>query len=360
MGLSKESKVKFNSSNFNEEFRQTLFNSISIELLRGVVNIDGGHLGIATDWFLSCMECDQSYYESTCQKCGRNKTNYVDFRSGRGDGVYPVFTIYDPETETNENLGCLILFDFEVGLTSIGQIYTGMMNELQEFFSDASSLEEAFEEIMRSWDPIMQSYSQDLQIFEIAELELNKSKMLNHVNDIESFLVIGESGEGIDSDSALVTLLSLEEGKYKVFLAGSRDLENNNAFIPNLAIVLESNFSNKIGLNSDLIPKLYLSDEKKLWQNATVAAYFGNPQNQVAIFSNYNFFNSLRILSENEGIEFETQRAIAIGAVCWLSMLNLLNPNEEVKKLLDEFINHYEINSAEIHELRGQFNRKML
>jgi hypothetical protein len=353
------SKHKIEPAIFDEDFKNIFLNSISALEFRGLINIDGGHVGIATEWLPTCMECDNNYFEKKCDICGRNTENYVDFRSGRGDGCYPVYSIFASEDNPLLVLGSLILFDFEKGLHSIGQLFSGQINELNEL-EDQDEFSPLFEEFGNLPNIIFDLYKNNLQIYELCEL---KSSLASSTSENEfwrkNLIVIGESGEGIDSDSSLVNSTNIGAGNFKVYLVGDRDKKNNNIFIPGIAFILESNFCEQIGLVSDLIPKLDIKAEKELWNNSYVASYVGNPQSDVAFYCNFIIWNILRNFSLSDEDLNHMHEYVSNNAASWLMMLNHSKPSSANLNMLKQIIDGSGLDPNVIHKSRGQFNREL-
>ena len=358
------SKHKIEKAIFDEDFKNIFLNSIEdYKEFRGLINIDGGHVGIATEWLPTCMECDNNYFEKMCEICGRNSENYVDFRSGRGDGCYPVYSIFasgnNPLALESMPLGSMILFDFEKGLHSIGQLLSDQINELNEL-EDHDELSDLFEEFENLPNIIIDLYGNSLEIYEVCELKSSLASGIS-VNEFwrKNLIVMGESGEGIDSDSSLVNSTNIGAGNFKVLLVGDRDKENNNIFVPGIAFILESNFCEQIGLVSNLIPKLDIKIEKELWNNSYVDSHVGNPQSDVAFNCNFIIWNYLRNISlSNKDLNYMHKYA-SNNAASWLMMLYHSKPSSTILNILQQIIDGSGVDPNLIHKARGQFNREL-
>lgn len=356
MGIFKKNK-KITKSHFNQDFAEVFANSISLILFKSLVSVDGGSLGVATEWLPSCLECDETYFQKECETCGRNVTNYIDFRAGRGDGVYPVFSLISGET----SIGCLILFDSENSLYSIGSLYTGTINDMREY-TEENEIQQGLDEVGELLPHFLDSYEEDLPIYELGSISVEKTFDFSdkEFNNRYGYLVIGESGEGINSTSAMGTINIVEPGEYKVLISGMRDNTNNDIFIPRFAMIIKSDKAESMGLSEDIVPKLNFKEEKSKWNNATVAAYIGNPQNNAAFYSNSLYYLSNFSHYESQNLPKEELRFAALGAASWILMLHSVVPNNELVQQINQILHQFDADVKLIHELRGQLSRRLI
>jgi len=346
---------------FDHNFIEEFASSISSIDLRCLISVDGGSIGVATEWLQSCWDCDETYLKNECTKCGRNSTNYIDFRSGQGDGVYPVFTI----VSDMRSIGSLILFDSDESLDSIGNIYSNTINDLPSY-EEEKQIEEALEEVDDLFSHFFGSYEVGLPIYNLGTITVRKLFQISdsnfQISNQKGYFVIGEAGEGIDSSYCIGTVTYLDPGDYVIFLIGNRDVSNNNILIPSFAMILEKQKASNLGLLSDNIPQLNLEKEKSRWNNSRVFAHVGSSLSETAFYSNTLYHTSCYDLYSMQNVPTEQLKYVAIGAASWLMMLNSVRvvPNKNWEEQISKILQDYNADASILHELRGQLNRKII
>lgn len=103
----------------------------SLEAIRGkgyrgffssVFNIEGGRVAISDERMLRCESCYESYSTTIdCKICARTSSNFIQFKSGEGDGLYGIFSLFSK----SEQLGALLIFDTDLVDLSISAVSEG-------------------------------------------------------------------------------------------------------------------------------------------------------------------------------------------------------------------------------------------
>jgi hypothetical protein len=356
MGLFKKNSQS-TSAIYDDKFRNLFNKTITSVAFRNLINVEGGHVGIATKWLPSCLKCDNDYHIKECGECGRNAENYIDFRAGDGDGIYPVYSLFSNDMF----VGGMIFFDPQSSINSIGNLYTEVLGQIGQHTDDEKLIEELmqFEALPQL---IPDSYTGQLSIYQLGELKAKNSfKFSNKKFAVsEGYLIISDSGEGIDSDCALSSLLYLEPGNYNVFLIGGRDEENNNILKPSVCLILNSVQAAEIGLLNENIQKLDLAQEKTLWNDSTVFAAMGAAQNHAASYSNAMYYLRFTEVYELQEKSVDEIQALASNAAGWLMMMHQSNSGDNFLKWVRELTKLHKIDISGVHEIRGQLNRKIV
>jgi len=233
-------------------------------LLCGFVNIEGGHLSIAGKLFPSCDECYG--YSSTsmfveCSQCGRNKDQYIQFRAGFGDGVYPVFELlWDKDV-----MGTITFCD-------LGSKCADGVHDVVQAVNDGSVEVNAFAEYF--WD-YFDNINGDLELNYISTLHSEFDSTWSRKEDPFGTYYFADSGVGEDPRGSLVTVKDIRQGSQDVYLFSERDPQNNNVLIPQVILTLDPKIAHIIGLPSGH-SNLDLDAEAANWANSSVLAQVGN------------------------------------------------------------------------------------
>ena len=81
----------------------------------GQFNVEGGMLNIASELFPNC-DCDTDSSEFICDLCGRSSKSFTSMRSGPGDGIYAISTIFRKsalETTVDDIYGAIVVLDYQ-------------------------------------------------------------------------------------------------------------------------------------------------------------------------------------------------------------------------------------------------------
>lgn len=266
--------------------------------LRGFINVEGARVGIATAEIDDCPECQGTGVTISCGECGRNPQNYVELRSGFGDGIYPYFELLWDGALT----GGLLVCDEEYGLTL----------QLREVISQTLSVEVSpAETAVTLW-----SY---LKNRDLSELECSFVTSLN-IPEKEAYfedpqLIISDAGGNFDLEYAVLRLYDYVPGSYSLFAFFSREPQNLDISIPQFILLLEKELAEKIGLDSQ--SEIDWKEESEKWMVATEASAI-EINNIRAIDLNVALAASRQL----EGyFDKETEAAHKISERSWLAQL---------------------------------------
>jgi hypothetical protein len=159
-----------------------------------VFNVEGGQASIADERMASCDECYGSESASIdCSECGRTSKNFIQFRSGDGDGIYAVVDLCIP---AGESLGGLLIFDRNI----VGNMLSMVENGSPQLF------DLDFSEVMEEMEGVC-----------IGNLTL-----LGDPNDGRNYcFYVGDSGADNSGRYAL-SYFNAKPGEYSVILFGMR------------------------------------------------------------------------------------------------------------------------------------------
>lgn len=315
-------------------------------VLNGFVDIEGGHLGIAGKWLPSCSECFGSL---NCTNCGRATSNYINFRAGDGDGVYSVFEMWFD----NKSAGALVLMD------SGSQFANTVINSLSDLTSQLDNVPESLidvnNELYNYFYQTFDSLDESLNLISFAQIKAEGNPVYTNDTNSLGILIFGEAGQGIDSNQSLVTVNSIETGIYNVFLFGTRDSANENIIIPRVALILNEDISDEIGLSFGVGEKINLANEYSNWNNSNVFARIGGRLAEVIPYANFSWWQNIRrkmtSLNENEKSIYDELESYS-----WLLLALAVTNAESITELFDTIDLDENLIRA-LHALRGQQNR---
>jgi len=178
--------------------------------------------------------------------------------------------------------------------------------------------------------------------------------------DSVGILIIGESGEGEDSDQSLITLNNIRAGEYKVFTFASRNRENNNCIIPKVVLILDTESATGIGLKSGFAQKIDLKKEMELWNKGTVFARIGEPLAVPVMFHNH-LWAQVRLVGglANETIDEYRALDLRLESLSWALMISARIDSKEFRASLKSDLEIFSEHVENIHHLRGQFGRDL-
>jgi hypothetical protein len=319
--------------------------------LSGFIDIEGGLVGVSGKWFENCSECS---FKISCTACGRNPSNYLQFRAGDGDGIYSVFEIQFEK----DSVGALVILD---------ESPSSFTNYLRESIDDTVDKHEEDSQILVD-------FNRDLYAFFYSSIaEFDRSLELHFAGDInagihpvfssesksDGLLIFGETGEGKDSDQSLVTIKNILPGTYRSFIFANRDEENNNILVPRILLFLEENAAENIGLTKTFANQINLADEYPRWGEATVFSRIGEPLAPFTIVSNMSWSElQLAIALANENEDLATLRKLQ--SLSWLLLFQAHNPSSESQEYLLDSMRELGYSTDLIHQLRGQFRRQLI
>jgi hypothetical protein len=160
----------------------------------GVFNVEGGQASIADERMPSCDECYGTESASiNCRTCGRTPSNFIQFRSGEGDGIYAVVDLTLPGVES---LGGLLLFDRDI----VG----GMLSMVENGSPQLFDLD--FSEVMEEMEGVC-----------IGNLTL----LGDPKDEMNYCFYVGDSGAD-DSGRYALPFFYATPGEYSVILFGMR------------------------------------------------------------------------------------------------------------------------------------------
>lgn len=321
--------------------------------LNGCVDIEGGHLGIAGKWLPSCNEC---FDQLTCSSCGRNPSNYLSVRAGDGDGSYSVFKMKFEE----DAVGAIVFFDAH------GQMAPAIMNSAQDALQSTDDnldkLNQFYRDFYSYFYESLENFEEDLQMYLCGEIEVEENPGYEGaLMKSKGILIIGESGEGIDSDQALVTVTDIPMGKYRIYIFGSRDKSNENIVLPRIVLVLSVPAAEQIGLSAEFAKKLDMAEEYQKWSRASVSARVGPKLATAVIFGNMVIYSAecMREISANGEVTPEVQQ-FRLESLSWqLLLCNGSDAADMSAKFLDSASDSLDKLDT-LHKMRGQFGRKLI
>jgi len=315
-------------------------------ILNGFVDIEGGHLGIAGRWLPSCSECFDSI---SCTHCGRTTSNYIHFRAGDGDGVYGVFEMWFD----SKCAGALVLMD--PGAQFANSIINSLGDLTSQLDNDPESLIEINNGLYNYFYETFDSLDESLNLISFTQIEVEENPVYTNPENSLGILILGEAGEGIDSDQSLVTVNNLDTGLYNIFLFGTRDIANENIIIPRVALILNEDISDEIGLNFGIGETINLADEYGNWSKSSVFARFGGRLAEVIPYANFSWWQNIRrkmtSLNDNEKSIYDELESYS-----WLLLALAVTNAESITELFDTLDLDENLIRA-LHALRGQQNR---
>jgi hypothetical protein len=160
-----------------------------------VFNVEGGQVGLADERMPACDEC-YGTYETTisCSACGRTPTNFFQFRSGDGDGVYAVMDLCHA---SEPPLGGLLLFDRGIVNGMLGMVEGGSPRLFDLDFADVME--------------------------EMEGICIGNITIEGDPNDEMNYCIyVGDSGAD-DSGRYALPYFHAVPGEYSIFLFGMRE-----------------------------------------------------------------------------------------------------------------------------------------
>ncbi len=273
-----------------------------------VFNVEGGQVSLADERMPSCGEC-YGTYETTisCSSCGRTPTNFFQFRSGNGDGIYAVMDLCH---ESEEPLGGLLLFDRGIVGGMLGMVEGGSP---QLFDLD-------FSEVMEEMEGIC----------------IGTITIQGNPNDgLDYCIYVGDSGAD-DSGHYALPFFYARPGEYAIFLFG---VERS------AALILPRNRVKEFGLS-----------EKHDWSNEEVKNFsIGFPDDIVQCHMNPAGIDAVAYNADlnyfEEGMT-EYVPAQAAAFISWVVQLHDIAPGR-VSDASKGFFNG-DIPAAELEEVRRE------
>lgn len=319
--------------------------------IAGFIDIEGGEISISGKWLPKCDECIGM---TSCRTCGRSPTNRISIRSGQGDGTYCVHELlFDGRA-----VGGLVIFDDR-------DDYAAPMMDIinkahDDVFENSNAESILHEELSKFIYDYLDEINPNEELYEVGRLIAENNPVYSSEEDSVGILIIGESGEGEDSDQSLITLNNIRVGEYKVFTFASRNRENNNCIIPKVVLILDTESATGIGLKSGFAQKIDLKKEMELWNKGTVFARIGDPLAVPVMFHNH-LWAQVRLVGglANETIDEYRALDLRLESLSWALMISARVDSKEfcasLKSDLEIFSEHVE----NIHQLRGQFGRDL-
>lgn len=317
--------------------------------LSGLVDIEGGRLGVSGTWLDGCTNYTT---ESSCPSCGRTSSNYLEVRSGNGDGLYSVFELH---FERN-SVGALVILDedcqfaFEI-LNSSSAAFDNYKEDSQVLIDFNRSFYEFFYDSIGEFD-------RTLEMHYLGEITAGDNPIYSMGSEPNGILIFGESNEGKDSNQAMVTVNNIKPGVYRNFIFANRDEENENILVPRVMLLLEESAAESIGLSTDFANHVNLKEEYSLWSKSTVFARIGEPLAPDAILANAKS-NFLRLAIASLNGDIDLAKRIQIEYLSWLILLQAHNPSPEREDYILENLDEWAISLEVIHQARGQLGRRL-
>ena len=321
--------------------------------LMGFIDIEGGHVGVAGKWLDTCTNCSS---QTLCKDCGRKPSNYLQVRAGDGDGVYSVFELHFEQLA----VGAFVILD------EAGQFALPLVNSIDEtaqnIQEDPSILGDFYSDLYQYFYESINDFDRSLEMIQIGELKVEANPVYKLGAKAAGILIIGESGQGKNSNQSLVTINNISTGNYKVFIFASRDIDNNNILVPRALLILAESAAEGIGLTNGFTRSLDLKDEYLRWDQSVVLARIGDPMASPVIITNLNW-SELRFAREQsfgENINLANALDMKMEALSWLLLLQAHSPSAELKETINQNLRDLEIDKETIHDARGQFERNLL
>lgn len=304
--------------------------------LAGFVNIEGGQMSIASTLFPSCDKCYGYTNDSmsfNCETCGRNPQNYVFFRSGFGDGIYPVFEL----SWDGQILGTMTIMDQ-------GSEFTSGFADIPAGISDLSlPSNAAIEYFWKYFDGI----NPELTIEYITTLEGVHDPIWSTTDNPYGTYYFADSGVGIDPNNAVVTAKNIRLATQDVYIFSEREPENQNVLVPQIALTIDTELAKELSLPSQLL-KLDVKTEIENWGKSTVACHIGS-RAEAAI--GLNILYELALLGKGYHDELSEVDHMMI-TMSWRIHLDELTGNRFEK--MDTLLAEYTAKQISwIHTMRG-------
>lgn len=319
--------------------------------IAGFIDIEGGQISISGKWLPKCNEC---FGVTACKICGRTPTNCISVRSGQGDGAYCVHELWFD----GNAVGGLVVFDN-------GDDYAAPIMDLidkahDDVYDNSSAEKTLHDKLTKFIYKYLDKVDPEEELFEVGSVIAEQNPVYSSEEKSIGILVIGESGEGVDSDQSLVTLNNITTGEYKVFMFAKRDAKNNNCLIPKSILILGVESANKIGLKEGFARKIELTKELDRWNAATVWSRIGEPLATTVMLHNH-LWAQVRFVggSANETIDEYRALDLKLESLSWTLLLSSMVESEELRQNLKNELEVFSEYTENIHHLRGQFGRNL-
>jgi len=199
-----------------------------------VFNVEGGRVAISDERMPRCESCYELYSTTiNCNKCGRSSSNFIQFKSGEGDGVYGIFSLFS----SSEQLGALLIFDTELVDLAISAV------------SDGASLvfDLDFSEVM-----------DEIEGVSIGKIQLQEDVSAGSENHC---LYVGDSGADASGSYALPYFFGAP-GEYSVILFG----KNQAAIVVQTSRLKEFGLTDKHSLTAEQLQRLAIGSPEDVVQ----------------------------------------------------------------------------------------------
>ena len=312
----------------------------------GFVDIEGGEISVSGKWLPNCDEC---FGFESCNICGRSPTNSISIRSGGGDGAYCVHEIRFDGTA----VGVFIVFDS-------GDFINNFIEFINQWGKGFLSVEDFFGHTNDFFYSYLDEIDPHEELLQIGKITAEENPVYSSDEKTCGILVIGESGQGIDSDQSLITINNIPTGDYRAFVFAKRIEENMNSLSPRALLVLHEETANQIGLKNGFSKKVDLRSENELWNKASVFARIGDPLAEVVIFYNY-LLSKLRLDFEVTKETIDENRALDLKCelLSWSLLLSRYDDSDEFSGQQIQEFKGFQDMLGSIHQLRGQFGRTL-
>lgn len=296
--------------------------------LVGVTDIEGGEFGISGGFFTNCDSCymNGAGIQFDCLVCGRNRENYLRIRSGWGDGVYATYQLWFD----GRVMGSLTIFDQNNHHVQILQnhIEEGLELWEKEEFDWTHFLAEFYDSIYKDLDSSAK-FDPDLEMHYFGAVIAEKHPYFSSEFFPAGRMICGESGEGINSNSVLLTLNNVQSTKHNVYAFCSKDLELGNVLIPQIVITLRADMASEIGLDPDNFDGLNLTEVADNWSSGLVAANLSGPNNTAAAYFNLKWtFLSLQVAVQRKA-DNATLTDLRVEVDSWKHFLKHIDPDSD-------------------------------
>ena len=330
--MSKDTELSFNINGMDDFWKYIQETDVVITpFLAGFINVEGGRVGIATREFFGCEECEGAFEVTySCDECGRTPKNFVQVRSGFGDGIYPYFELMWGDNLAGGLLVCDDGFDFT--------------RKLREVISKISASEiSPAEPATALWDFLAAKGKWNLEMSYITTLSIPEV-----TSGSDPQLLLSDSGGNVDSTNAVMRLTGYAAGTYSVFAFFSRDPLNLNISIPQFILILEGGVSQNIGLNYHSV--VNWNEEAEMWMLATEASAI--ERNNIRTISLNAEYKASQYGTGYFNKEMEAE--FKLDSMSWLAQLFAIGNHEELNTpTLDFFRQADPATLKYLYSLRG-------
>lgn len=290
--------------------------------LAGFFNVEGGHLGIASELLESCESCQGISDESVlvdCDVCGRHPGNYLHLRAGRGDGVYPVFEM----AWGAQFAGTMCLLN---DLDFVNR-FASLVTEVSEKRSPLSAYPELF------WEEL-QTYPHDLELSYVGTLDgVADSIFWSDSGWTVSTYYFADAGVGVQPRGAIVTASNTPLGQQNVYTFSYRDHDNGDILVPLLVLTLETGLAEEIGLPNQP-GSVDWSEEARKWSTATVFAAIGGERVSAVAEINSRYYLSWVVQGE---LNQQEETDYTVKGVSWAAHRDLQS-NGQLSESVQQYL----------------------